>query len=370
MVDKNKKITKKQSAINSTKKTSKKNGNKKIKEKKLINKKLVIASLCILVIISVIITVFILNNKEKVVITIDDVEYTESDFNMYAYLIKYDYFGIDGTKLSENTLNTQVTNDSEETIGEYLKDKTISKIKVSAAILRIANENNITLTDDDLQEIAEEKEVFINNLGGNNEYKQMLKDNHTTDDAYLKAAKIDKLYSKIFDNLYAEGKRNDLSDEELKNFALFYQTDYVKIKQIILLKKDINTNKYLSDTIINQKEELANSLVTKVSKDNFDKLIKKYSESYTGEVSSEYYLKTSLVENLFVAINDLEVDEISGVISTDYAYHIVIREELDDKYLEDYYNSKREEKLVEDISDNLEKIATINSDYLKEITIK
>lgn len=368
MVDKNEKVTKKQGAKNTTKKTSKKKNNKK--EKKLINKRLIVTLLSILIVIGVIITIFILNVSEKVVITIDNIKYTESDFNMYAYLIKYDYFGIDGTNLSEDTLNTQVTNDSEETIGEYLKDKTISKIKVSAAILRIANENNITLTEEDLQEIAEEKEIFINNLGGNSEYKQMLKDNHTNDDAYIKAAKIDKLYSKIFDNLYADGKRNDLTEEELANYTISYQNDYVKIKQIILLKKDITTNKYLSDTIINQKEELANSLVSKATEDNFDKLIKKYSESYNENVSSEYYLKTSLVDSLLLAVNNLKVGEISSVISTDYAYHIVIREELDNEYLEEYLNSKREEKLVEDISDNLEKIAIISSDYLNEITIK
>ncbi len=368
MVDKNEKITKKQSTKSSTKNTSKKKNNKK--EKKLINKRLIITLLSVLIVVGVIITAIVLNSKEKVVITIDNIKYTESDFNMYAYLIKYDYFGIDGTKLSEDTLNTQVTNDSEETIGEYLKDKTISKIKVSAAILRIANENNITLTEEDLQKIAEEKEVFINNLGGNNEYKQMLKDNHTNDDAYIKAAKIDRLYSKIFDNLYADGKRNDLNEEELANYTISYQNDYVKIKQIILLKKDITTNKYLSDTIINQKEELANSLVSKANEDNFDKLIKKYSESYNEKVSSEYYLKSSLVDNLLLAVNNLKVGEISGVISTDYAYHIVIREELDNEYLEEYLNSKREEKLTIEISDNLEKIAIISNDYLNEITIK
>lgn len=367
MVDEKKKVTKKQGTSNSTKKpkgTSKKNNKGKV------NKKIIFAIISILIIIGIIITTIIFSKRDEVIITIDNIEYTESDFNMYAYLIKYDYFGIDGTKLSENTLKTQVTNDSDETIGEYLKDKTVSKIKISAAILRIAEENNITLTEEDLKEIAEEKEVFIENLGGMDEYKQMLKDNYTNDIAYIKAAKIDKLYTKIFNALYSEGKRNDLTSDELNTYTLSYQNDYVKIKQIILLKKDLDTNKYLSDTVLNQKEELANNLVIKATPDNFSELIKKYSESYDGEVKSEYYLKDNLLNELYEGISLLDTLEISNVISTDYAYHIVIREELDLEYLEEYLNSKREEKLIQDITDNLEKIAIINSDYLKEITVK
>lgn len=363
MVDK--KITKKQSSTNTRKKTMKKKNSKG-----KVNKKIIFALLSILIIIGIIVTTFVLSNKEKLVITIDGNKYMESDFNMYAYLVKYDYFGIDGTKLTDDTLHTQVTNDSEETIGEYLKEKTISKIKISAAILRIANENNITLTENDLKEIAEEKEVFIKNLGGNDEYKKMLKDNYTTDEAYMRASKIDKLYNKIFDKLYSENKIYDLTIEELNTYTLSYQLEYVKIKQIILLKKDTETSKYLSNIVINQKEELANTLIKKVTLSNFDELIKKYSESYEGEVNSEYYLKSNLVDELNTAINSIKVGEISGVISTSNAFHIVVREELDDKYLEEYLNSKREEKLIKNITDNLEKIAIINSDYLKEITVK
>jgi len=370
MVDNKEKITKKQSAKKSSKNISTKKTSKNKKGKKATNKKLIFSLISILIIGIVLTLSLVLNTKEKVVLTIDNIEYTESDFNMYAYLIKYDYFGINGTELSEETLNTQVSNDSEQTIGEYLKEKTISKIKVSAAILRLAEENNITLDEKDLEEIEADREVFIEKLGGKDEYKKLLKKNHTNTEAYIEVAKVDKLYSKIFDLLYKEGKRNDLTTDELDKLAKSYKKDYVKIKQIILLKRDLDTNKYLSDTVLNQKEILAKSLV-KMAKDdaNFDSLIEKYSESYTGKIESEYYLKSSLVDELKTVVNSLEVGDISGVVSSDYAYHIVIREKLDNAKLEDYYNSKREEKLVEDITDNLEKIAIINSDYLNEITI-
>jgi len=369
-----KKTSTKKTLVNAKKTVVKKADTKSKKNKKgnkKIDIKLIFGLISIFLIIGIIITSIVLNKKEEVVITIDNIKYTESDFNMYAYLIKYDYFGIDGTNLSEETLNTQVSNDSEQTIREYLKEKTISKLKVSASILRIAKENNITLNKNDLQEIKEEKDKFIEKLGGMKAFKQMLKDNQTNEESYMEVAKANKLYDLIYNSLYKEGKRNDLSEEEIATYTKSYANDYVKIKQIILLKKDLETNTYLSDTTLNQKEALAKNLVKKAKdKENFDSLIIKYSEGYTEDNISEYYLKSELVEELRTAIDSLKIGDISGVVSTEYAYHIVVREELDDKKLEDYLNSKREEKFIKNISDNLEKIVIINSDYLKEITVK
>jgi len=370
MVEK-KEVTKKKTTKNNSKNTVKSTEKKEIKKgKKKIDKKIIFAGVSIILIVILISLSFCLKLKEKVVITIDNVEYTENDFNMYAYLIKYEYFGIDGTDLSKEALKTQVSNDSKQTLEEFLKEKTITKIKISAAILRLADENNITLNEKELEEIEAEKEEFINTLGGKEEFKEMLKKNSTTSEAYIKIAKVEKLYDKIFNSLYKEGKRKDFTTEELNLLKDNYKNDYVKIKQIILLKKDLETNKYLDETTLNQKEILAKELVKLAKETSFDSLIVKYSESYVDKVESEYYLKSSLLEELRNAVNLLNVGDISDVVSTNYAYHIVIREELDDSKLEEYYNSKREDKLVDDIADNLEKIAIINSDYLEKITIK
>jgi len=377
-----KEITNKNSTNVNTKKNTNRTSSKKVNTKSAknlknkkgtskFNIKVIFCLIGIILIIAIIIISFSIKPEDKVVITIDKVEYTESDFNMYAYLIKYDYFGIDGTDLGEDVLNTQVSNDSEQTIGEYLKEKTISKMKVSAAVLRIAKENNITLNEDDLEEIETEKKEFIENLGGKSSYEEMLKNNFTNDEAYIEVAKINKLYEVIFESLYDEGKRNDLTEDEIINYTNNYQTDYVKIKQIILLKKDLETNQYLDETTLNQKELLAKDLAKK-AKDgtDFDSLIKKYSESYDKNYTSEYYLKSDLVTELKDAINLLDEGDISNVVSATNAYHIIIREKLDDKKLNDYLDSKRQQKLIQNVSDNLEKIAIINNDYLEEITVK
>ena len=367
MVEKKEKITKKKTSKKSSKVLDKKNR----KGKNKIDKKIIFCGLSLVIIILIITLALVSRTKEKVVITLDNLEYTESDFNMYAYLIKVDYFGIDGTELDSNTLNTQLSNDNDMTIGEFLKEKTISKMKTTAAILRIAEENNITLNENHLKEIEAERKDFVEKLGGEAKYRAMLKKNQTTTEAYIEIAKVEKLYTLILDSLYKEDQRNDLTNEELKEYAKSYKKDYVKIKQIILLKKDLDTNKYLSETILNQKEVLAKQIAKMAQGgEDFDKLIKKYSDSYTGEIKSEYYLKSTLVDELKDSINLLDEGDISGVVSTDNAYHIIFKEKLDDSKLEDYYDSKREQKFIDDITANLAKIAIINDAYLEEIKVK
>ena len=61
------------------------------------NKKIILGVSILLIILIISLTIFVVKKKNKVIITIDDIQYTEEDFNMYAYLVKFEYFGVDGT---------------------------------------------------------------------------------------------------------------------------------------------------------------------------------------------------------------------------------------------------------------------------------
>ena len=91
---------------------------------------------------------------------------------------------------------------------------------------------------------------------------------------------------------------------------------------------------------------------------------------YAISSNSSLLVPFNLVDELKTAINKLDIGDISDVVSTDYAYHIVVREKLDNEKLDEYLDTKREEKFIKNISNNLEKIVIINGDYLEEITVK
>ena len=328
--------------------------------------------LVLIILITSIIFIFNKNKYNKKIVTVDNYTYTTSDYMIYIYSAKYNYYKDKVNEITSDDLNTMYDDDAKMTVRDYLKEVAISDIKTASAIKKIADQNNIELTDEDNLELVKEKESFIKSLGGKKEYKKFLRKNNTTETSYDKMSKTDKLYKKIIKKLYGENKINDLTDEEKENAKITYTDNYIKLKQIILTTVDLNTGKSLNDTTINQKKKLAASIVEEGnSGTNFDDLIKKYSEAYEeNQTDFElYYKKGELLSELENEVLKLSPDEISKPIKTKYAYHIVKRLELDDKKLNDYYEDLREEKCANDIKKTLDDLKIIYNGAYEKIKI-
>lgn len=302
------------------------------------------------------------------VVTIDDTKFTKADLNMQLYNLKYSYFGKESYEIPDATLDEQITS-LNMTVGEYLKQQAVEELKILTAVERIAEDNNISLSDEDYEELEENKEEVISNVGGKSEFKKLLRKNNITEAAYDKFYYINKLYDKVFEELYSSGKKNDLTTEEKESAKEEYFEKYLKIQQIVLAKIDVSTGSDLSDTIINQKETLANSILTEARNGvDFEDLIIKYSEEALEKGNNTYYYaKGDLLENIESVVVGLGTGSISDVIETDYAFHIVKRLELDDSKLENYYDIVRNNKLVDDIQDMIEDYKIFYENSYKKI---
>ena len=302
------------------------------------------------------------------VVTIDDTKFTKADLNMQLYNLKYSYFGKESYEIPDATLDEQITS-LNMTVGEYLKQQAVEELKILTALERIAEDNNISLSDEDHEELEENKEEVISNVGGKSEFKKLLRKNNITEAAYDKFYYINKLYDKVFEELYSSGKKNDLTTEEKESAKEEYFEKYLKIQQIVLAKIDVSTGSDLSDTIINQKETLANSILTEARNGaDFEDLIIKYSEEAQEKGNNTYYYaKGDLLENIESVVVGLGTGSISDVIETDYAFHIVKRLELDDSKLENYYDIVRNNKLVDDIQDMIEDYKIFYENSYKKI---
>lgn len=302
------------------------------------------------------------------VVTIDETEFTKADLNMQLYNLKYSYFGKESYEIPDATLDEQITS-LNMTVGEYLKQQAVEELKILTAVEKIAEENNISLSDEDYKDLEENKEEVISNVGGKSEFKKLLRKNNITEAAYDKFYYINKLYDKVFEELYSSGKKNDLANEEKESAKEEYFEKYLKIQQIVLAKIDVSTGSDLSDTIINQKETLANSILTEARNGaDFEDLIIKYSEEAQEKGNNTYYYaKGDLLENIESVVVGLGTGSISDVIETDYAFHIVKRLELDDSKLENYYDIVRNNKLVNDIQDMIEDYKIFYENSYKKI---
>lgn len=340
----------------------------------LIKNHKVIAFSIVALIIIISIILFIINyvTYNKKIITINNVDYTKSDFSVYLFSAKYNYFNGD-KDITENDLKVVYDEDSKMTVGDYLKEVALSDIKTASAIRLLAEKYDVSLSDKDYEELENEKRDFIKSLSSKKDFKKFLKDNNTNEEAYNNMSETDKLYKKIITNIFSEGKIKDLTEEEKIEANSNYQKVYFKIKQVILAIIDVNTGKSLNSTTINQKETLANKIVEEAKKGtNFDDLIKKYSEdSIDKEPPYEMYYKSGeLLTELESAVLELKPSEVSKVIKTNYAYHIIQKQVLDDKKLNDYYDDLREEKCIDELKENLDKLQIIYHDAYENIKIK
>ena len=360
--------------INGDKKDMKKNGKflNNIKSFIINHYKLFISGFIVFVLL--VVGFFVIKNVRlnTKIITIDDENYTKSDFNIYLYSAKYNYFKDKSTNITEEDLKVIYDKDTNLTVGEYLKEVTLSDIKTASAIKKLASDNNIELTDEDLEKLKSDKEKFIKQIGGKKVFRKLLKDNCTTNSSYEKMAQVDALYRKIIKKLYSDGTINDLSEEELSLAKESYKNNYFKIKQIILATIDVNTGKNLNSTTINQKKTLANNIVEEAKSGvSFDELIKKYSEdSIDKEPPYDlYYKKGELLEELEEALLNLPNGEVSSPIKTKYAYHIILKEELDDKMLDEYLDELRENKCIKVLKDLIDEEKIIYQDAYKKIKL-
>ncbi len=336
-------------------------------------KAVLLTVICILIVLlSLLLGMFYLNKSKlnEKVITINNENYTRSDFMVYFYSVKYDYFGMENANASNENLKVVLDSENNITVGDYLKGLALTEIKTAAAIKQFAYDNNIELDQKDFDEIASEKQSFIKKLGGKNKFKKALKDNGTSEKSYDKMAQVDKLYGKILKKLYGEGKRYDLTEEELESAKKSYKNEYYKIEQVILTTIDMETRKSLSDTIINQKKTLINTIYSMaVDGAKFEDLIKKYSEDAEDKEPPYYvyYKKGELLTELEQAIEKLETNEISDVIQTKYAFHVIKKLELDDNKFDEYIDTLREAKALKALNDTLDDLKIIYHDAYKKI---
>lgn len=337
------------------------------------NKKLIIY--CILVFLITVMSSMIIYGifSNPTVLDIEGKKYTKDDYMLYLYSNKIALFGEKIEKLSKSTLNSLISENSNLTVKEYLEKQTLSQIKTAYVVEQLAKTYDIELSKSDLKSLEKEKEEYIKKVGGKKEFKKLLKRNNTSEKAYNRVAKTDKLYKLIYQNMYAKDKAKDLTSAEKQIATDEYYKTYKKIKQIVLSTIDLDTKKSLSASVINQKEKLINTILNEAKAgSDFDELIKIYSEDANGNDGPYdiYYVDGQMSKEIEASVNNMAAEQISNVVETNYGYHIVKRENLDDSYLEQFYDKKREEKLLNDISLKVKELEINNHNSYKNLEIK
>lgn len=233
-----------------------------------------------------------------------------------------------------------------ESWAEFAISETIETARLYRAVEKKAAEMGITLTAEDEEYIQYYWEMDVATYGDGDEeaFIQYLTANYMTEDIYYYMNKVATLYYSIMDEVYgAEGEKMAL--EEVLAYADSY--GFMQTKHILLLTTDDDGNA-LSDeektAVYSQMEDFLTQLDAAPDDELeavFDGIMNEYSEDGGLASFPDGYLFMSgeMMEEFENATLELGAYEYSGIVETDYGYHIILRLPINRETVPYYYYS-------------------------------
>ncbi|EOD00345.1 peptidylprolyl isomerase [Caldisalinibacter kiritimatiensis] len=223
------------------------------------------------------------------------------------------------------------------TFEQAIKEKVLENLIIEEIIIQKAEEMEIAATDEQAKkEVEKYKEVFKNE----DDYKNFLKESNMTEEYLTESIKKD-----LTINSYKEEflKSIAISEEDAKAYFEENKNSYIQIKA--------------SHILVNTEEQAQKILAEVKNGKDFTELAKEKSQdpgtaSAGGDLG--YFNKGDMVPEFDRVAFSLEPGEISGIVKTQFGFHIIkvedrldSFEELKEIVIEDMENQKYSNKLNE-----------------------
>lgn len=195
-----------------------------------------------------------------------------------------------------------------KTLEKELKDTTLARLAQIKSMDLLAKEWNISLTDEEEKLAAKAAKNYYASLIGTEEEKGVSEE--LLKEMYKDYALADKIYKEVTANVNPE-----ISDDEARS---------ITVKQILFKTSSLDENGNRTEYSEHDKEDAykrAKSCLDK-AKDgaDFDSLTEKYNED---DQNTYTFGKGVMPENFEKAAFNLDSNEISDIVETEYGYHII-----------------------------------------------
>lgn len=270
------------------------------------------------------------SNKKNTVMKIGGFDVS---FEHYRYL----YMNIRDELLSSENDYTA------EELDTQIRDTVMKSLKHYASISELAKNKKISLTSDDSAYIDELVNETISDYGSEEEFQNALREAYSTEDFFRYALELQQLETKLRSYMTSEATGELAADDATIENDVY--KNFYRAKQV-LIKNDNGKSK-------TQNLELANKILSDaLSGENFDTLIEEYSEDTTG---GDYcFTAGQLLEEFENAVSSISSGEIySEVVETEVGYHIVMRTDITEDYINSHFDDLRSAYLARRFNETL-----------------
>ena len=225
--------------------------------------------------------------------------------------------------------------ENEDYTEEEIHEKAVDAISMDIALTLLAETQKVSLDKSDKKSVDEYVEAAIANYGGKEAYREALEKNHLNDELFRYFYSQQLLETKLREHMYLEMNNIIKSDDETVEADI--KENFMAAKQGLIRHdngKSDEENRSLAEDILKKAQ----------SGEDFDTLIKEYSEDTTALTDYVYYFTYGqLVEGFEKAVLDTGIGKLCEYVAeSESGYHVIMRMPLDDEYIDTHFEELRD----------------------------
>lgn len=283
-------------------------------------------------------------NNSDIVAKVNENNITIEDFKVTLALNKIDL----ESKYGSTVWETEVENGVK--FKDTFKNRVLKGMIDVEAVCEEAKKDGLTPSEEEIDKAFDE---LNKNLYANENYKKILEDLKISDTCIKSQVEKTLTIQKYTENF---DKNLKISDEEMKKYYEEHKADYykdeVKASHILISTVDDN-GKELSEAKKKEAKKKAEEVLKKAkSGEEFSELAKEYSDDSGSAANGGdlgYFTKGQMVQPFEEAAFSLKSGEISGLVESEYGYHIIkVYDKIDKQLTFDEVKDEIKKTLTED----------------------
>lgn len=263
-----------------------------------------------------------------VIVSVNGEKVYNDEFVWYLSIVQQNMLQNAGVSTAEQANTFWMTTEIEgKNAADVAKERAVENAVLTKVLCQKAAEMGISLTDEDKNQIQQQINTEINEVGGRMAYEKRLEELGTTSDGYTKFVETMQLAGKVESQIMQQPEYVVTEDQARASI----KDTYITAKHILLTTMDEATGVSYEAAEIEAVKAQADDLYNQIMNGaDFDKLMNEYCQDPGLATNPDGYTfgKGQMVPEFEETAYALEIGAVSKPVQTDYGFHIIKREEL------------------------------------------